>query len=134
MILFVFGFFIPYIYNCLALIDLQDVNEESQVKFIFRWVLYSLCSLTQIYFIRIEFAEIMTDKIQNYINEVYNIFDFTLPIYFFVHLALRLKYKKINEFGNLRLIDNIIEILIIIASFFKTFQYLRIYKNFSLFV
>ncbi len=134
MILFVFGFFIPYIYNCLALIDLQDVNEESQVKFICRWVLYSLCSLTQIYFIRIEFAEIMTDKIQNYINEVYNIFDFTLPIYFFVHLALRLKYKKINEFGNLRLIDNIIEILIIIASFFKTFQYLRIYKNFSLFV
>ena len=134
MILFVFGFFIPYIYNCLALIDLQDVNEESQVKFICRWVLYSLCSLTQIYFIRIEFAEIMTDKIQNYINEVYNIFDFTLPIYFFVHLVLRLKYKKINEFGNLRLIDNIIEILIIIASFFKTFQYLRIYKNFSLFV
>jgi hypothetical protein len=134
LILFVFGFFIPYIYNCLALIDLQDVNEESQVKFICRWVLYSLCSLTQIYFIRIEFAEIMTDKIQNYINEVYNIFDFTLPIYFFVHLALRLKYKKINEFGNLRLIDNIIEILIIIASFFKTFQYLRIYKNFSLFV
>ena len=27
--IFVFGFFIPYVYNCLSLIDIEDISKES---------------------------------------------------------------------------------------------------------
>ena len=64
----------------------------------------------------------------------YNWFDISLPILFIVHIALRLKYKKITENGSLKVLDIFIEIAIYIEIFIKTLQYLRVINKFSFFV
>ena len=133
MKLFVFGFFVPYVYNCLSLISIDNINDESLSHYILRWILYLICSLTQIYFIRCEIPEIAQSFI-NYFKELFNLFDFSLPIFFFGHMILRMKYGKIQDFGWMQLADNIIEILIIMGSTLKLLQYIRYKEEYSYFV
>jgi hypothetical protein len=40
--IYVLGFFIPYVYNSLALNALENIQEESMVHFVFRWILYAV--------------------------------------------------------------------------------------------
>jgi hypothetical protein len=54
LVVFVFGFAIPYTYNSLALIALDNIYNESQSKYIARWILYGICSVSQIYFFLME--------------------------------------------------------------------------------
>ena len=120
MIVFVFGFVIPYIYNSLALIALDNIKNESQSQFIARWILYAFCSLSQIYFFMLEVPQLYYEKLQDYFRLFYNWFDISLPMFFIVHLALRIRYGKISDIGDLKVVDIFIEIAIYIALFMKT--------------
>ena len=40
--IYVLGFFIPYVYNSLALNATENIKEESMAHFFFRWLLYAL--------------------------------------------------------------------------------------------
>ena len=51
-----------------------------------------------------------------------------------MHLAFRIKYGKISDLGDLKVVDIFIEIAIYIASFMKILQYLRVKEEFSYFV
>ena len=127
------GFYIPYIYNSLTLIALDKINDESESSFIARWSLYTICIVCQIYFILVEIPQIYYDEIFDYFMLYFNWVDITLPLFFLLHLILRIKYVKITDFGNLKVFDIFIEIAIYIESFMKTLQYLRVKEEFSYF-
>lgn len=82
----------------------------------------------------LEFPEIYYNSFQNYISEVYNLFDLNLPLLFAIHLVLRAIYGKVTGFGWMQLFDNIVEILIMIGSTLKLLQYIRYKEEFSYFV
>jgi hypothetical protein len=42
LIIYILGFFIPYVYNSLALIAIENTQDETMTHFIFRWLLYAL--------------------------------------------------------------------------------------------
>jgi hypothetical protein len=44
--IYISGFFIPYVYNSLALNAIEDIQDESMAHFIVRWLLYALQSVT----------------------------------------------------------------------------------------
>ncbi len=61
----------------------------------------------------------MAEGIYSYTSDIYNFFDFSMPIFFIVRVILRLIYGKIMIFGEIKLLDNLIKIFIIIASTLK---------------
>ena len=61
----------------------------------------------------------MAEGIYSYTSDIYNYFDFSMPIFFIARVILRLIYGKIMIFGEIKLLDNLIEIFIIIASTLK---------------
>ncbi len=40
--IYVLGFFIPYVYNSLALNALENIQDEKMAHFVFRWLLYAV--------------------------------------------------------------------------------------------
>jgi hypothetical protein len=42
LIIYILGFFIPYVYNSLALIAIENTQDETMAHFVLRWLLYAL--------------------------------------------------------------------------------------------
>ena len=62
LVIYVLGFFIPYIYNSLALNAIQNIQDETIYHLIFRYILYSIQAAIQIYFLILEIPEIYYQK------------------------------------------------------------------------
>ena len=131
--IYVLGFFIPYVYNSLALNAIQNIQDETNYHFIFRCILYSLQAATQIYFLRLEIPEIYYQNLE-YFKEIYNVFDISQPILFTIHLILRIIYGKLEDFEWMRLADNLVEIFIITGATIKLLSYIRFKEEYSYFV
>jgi len=54
-----------------------------------------------------------------YIKNVYNIFDMLVPIFFFIHLGVRIGYGKPYSYDWTRVLDNLVEIAIVVGSMIK---------------
>ena len=94
LVIYILGFFIPYVYNSLALISIENLQDETKEHFTLRWILYLLQAAIQIYFLRLEIPEIYYQKF-DYFKEIYNVFDISQPILFTIHLILRIIYGRL---------------------------------------
>lgn len=99
-----------------------------------RWSFYIIGAFTQILFVILEYAEIKSNGIKDYFSDQYNIFDFSMPIFYFVHIGIRVHVNKIEDFGIYKLADNFIMIILILGSTSKILQYIRFREEFSFFV
>jgi hypothetical protein len=87
--------------------------------------LYVIATITQIVFSVFEYSEIKYNGLSEYIKDSYNLMDASQPIFFFIHVSLRAYFGKIESFGNLKIFDNIVQIILILCSLAKVLQYIR---------
>lgn len=99
-----------------------------------RWCFYVMGGITQVIFVILEYAEMKTNGISEYFSDSYNVFDFSMPIFYIVHIAIRINSNKIEEFGIYKLFDNIIMIILIMGGTSKILQYIRFREEYSFFV
>jgi len=67
----------------------------------------------------LEYPEIKYSGFTKYIKDVYNVFDFLVPIFFFIHLGVRIGVGKPDLYDWRRVLDNLVEIVIIVGSMIK---------------
>jgi len=56
-----------------------------------------------------------------------------MPLFYIVHLIVRIFSDKTEDFGSFKLFDNIIQIIIILGSSSKLLQYIKYREEFSFF-
>lgn len=81
-----------------------------------RCCFYAVGGFTQIVFVVLEYAEMKTNGIYEYFSDGYNVFDFSMPIFYIVHIAIRIDANKIEDFGIYKLFDNLIMIVLILGG------------------
>lgn len=117
MLIFYFTcFYSLFIYNCIALEYFEQIQSETYGHFIVRWCFYAVGGFTQIVFVVLEYAEMKTNGIYEYFSDGYNVFDFSMPIFYIVHIAIRIDANKIEDFGIYKLFDNLIMIVLILGG------------------
>lgn len=75
-----------------------------------------------------------TNGINEYFSDGYNVFDFSMPIFYIIHIAIRIHVNKIEEFGIYKLLDDLIMIVLILGGTSKILQYIRFREEYSFFV
>ena len=81
----------------------------------------------------LELAEVKSNGIIHYFSDGYNIFDFSMPLFFIAHVFVRIYSGKTEDFGSFKLFDNIIQIIIILGGSSKLLQYIKYREEFSFF-
>ena len=92
-------------------------------------LLYTLCLFTQIFFMLFELMQIKQQRL-DYFKDLWNLLDTSQFVTFsFVYLI-----KMLSQFQTDSIMEIILQVILLIQSFYKAFYFVRIYDNFNFFI
>lgn len=92
-------------------------------------LLYTLCLFTQIFFMLFELMQIKQQKL-DYFKDLWNLLDTSQFVTFtFVYLI-----KMLSQFQTDSILEIVLQVVLLIQSFYKAFYFIRIDENFNFFI
>ncbi len=136
MYTFLFGFVFPFAYNNISenmIYYRKNPQKESLFHFNLRIFNYIVASLVSIIFGYFEIIEIKFSGFKEYFSSGYNIFDFSQPFIFLIHIIIKV-FVQPEGYGTPKVIDNFIQILVILGAFSRMLQFIRYKEQYCIFV
>jgi hypothetical protein len=112
---------------------ISNFKEDSSDLYII-YVMYALSFITLTIFMIFEYAEMKYNGIEDYFSDSWNYFDFTQYIIFIINVLLSRYLLNQQSYGIYKLINEVLQIMILLLATTRILQYIRYKESFSFLV